>query len=204
MSYSYFLHVLLHLSCSLADRWGITANFTTYFLYSSPFSAFRGVMFHSRPVHSFMLSPYHFLCLPLRLLPCTVPCRIVLANPDDCVILWRARTTSACVLSRFHVVIQYPHPQTWQTGFGRRAGWKGRGLSCGHTAQKSRKRMNHAQNSSLTRYMRDLRISSVCLTSNLRSCPPMFAGSELYAIPGFEQLKTRLRVRVYAILRCFT
>ena len=77
-------------------------------------------------------------------------------------------------------------------------------LSCGHTAQKSRKRMNHAQNSSLTRYMRDLRISSVCLTWNLRSGPPMFAGSALYAIPGFEQLKTRLRVRVYAVLRCFT
>ena len=45
---------------------------------------------------------------------------------------------------------------------------------------------------------------AVCLTWNLRSCPPMFAGSALNAIPGFEQLKTRLRVRVYAVLRCFT
>ena len=56
----------------------------------------------------------------------------------------------------------------------------------------------------LTRYISDLRISSVFLTWNLRSCAPMFAGSALYTIPGFEQLKTRLRVRVYAVLRCFT
>ena len=30
-----------------------------------------------------MLSSYRFLCLPLCLLPWTVPCRIVLASPDD-------------------------------------------------------------------------------------------------------------------------
>ena len=30
-----------------------------------------------------MLSSHRFLCLPLRLPPCTVPCRIVLASPDD-------------------------------------------------------------------------------------------------------------------------
>ena len=73
-----------------------------------------------------------------------------------------------------------------------------------HTAQNSRKRMNHAQISSLTWYISDLRISSVFLTWNLRSCAPMFAVSVLYAIPGFEQLKTRLRVKVCAVLRCFT
>ena len=73
-----------------------------------------------------------------------------------------------------------------------------------HTAQNSRKRMNHAQISSLTWYFSDLRISSVFLTWNLRSCAPDFAVSVLYAIPGFEQLKTRLRVNVCAVLRCFT
>ena len=73
-----------------------------------------------------------------------------------------------------------------------------------HTAQNSRKRMNHAQISSLTWYISDLRISSVFLTWNLRSFAPMFAVSVLYAIPGFEQLKTRLRVKVCAVLRCFT
>jgi hypothetical protein len=49
--------------------------------------------------------------------------------------------------------------------------------------------MNRAQMPSLTRYIRDLRISSVFLTWNLRSCPPMFAKSVLCAIPGFEELK---------------
>ena len=59
----------LHLSRSLADRWGTTADFTTSFLHSSRFSAFRSMLFHSRPVHSLMLSSHRFLCLPLRLPP---------------------------------------------------------------------------------------------------------------------------------------
>ena len=44
---------------------------------------FRSMMFHSRPVHSLMLSSHRFLCLPLRLPPCTAACMIVLASPDD-------------------------------------------------------------------------------------------------------------------------
>ena len=43
---------LSYLSHSLADRWGTTVDFTTSFLHSSWFSAFRGMMFHSRPVRS--------------------------------------------------------------------------------------------------------------------------------------------------------
>ena len=73
---------LSYLSRSLADRWGTTVDFTTSFLHSSRFSAFCSMMFHSRPVHSLMLSSHRFLCLPL-LPPWTVPCRIVLASPDD-------------------------------------------------------------------------------------------------------------------------
>jgi hypothetical protein len=69
--------------------------------------------------------------------------------------------------------------------------WIYNSLRPNHTAQKSRKRMNCALISSLTRYIRDLRISSVFLTWNLRRCPPMFARSALYAI------------RVYAVLRCY-
>ena len=72
-----------HLSRSLADRWGTTVDYTTRFLHSSRFSAFRSMIFHSRPFHSLMLSSHRFLCLPLRLPPCTVPCRTVLASPDD-------------------------------------------------------------------------------------------------------------------------
>ena len=63
------LTFLSYLSRSLADRWGTTADFTTSFLHSSRFSAFRSMMFHSRPIHSLMLSSHRFLCLPLRLPP---------------------------------------------------------------------------------------------------------------------------------------
>ena len=46
-----------HLSCSLADRWGTTVDFTTNFLHSSRFSAFHSMVFHSRPVYCLMLFP---------------------------------------------------------------------------------------------------------------------------------------------------
>ena len=76
------LHLHLHLSCSLADRWGSTGDFTTDFLHFPRFSAFRRMMLFSRPVPYLMLSCHRFLCLPLRLPPCTVPCKTVLASPD--------------------------------------------------------------------------------------------------------------------------
>ena len=72
-----YLLILSYLSRSLADHWGTTVDFTTSFLHSSRFSAFRSMMFHWRPVHSLMLSSHRFLCLPLRLPPWTVPCRRV-------------------------------------------------------------------------------------------------------------------------------
>ena len=65
-TYGTSLHLHLHLSRSLADRWGTTVDSTTSFLHSSRFSAFRSVIFHSRPVYSLM-SSHRFLCLPLRL-----------------------------------------------------------------------------------------------------------------------------------------
>ena len=37
----------------------------------------------SRTVHSLMLSSHLFLCLPCLLLPFTVPCKMVLARPDE-------------------------------------------------------------------------------------------------------------------------
>ena len=63
------LLILSYLSRSLADRWVTTVDFITRFLHSSRFSPFRSMMFHSRPVHSLMLSSHRFLCLPLRLPP---------------------------------------------------------------------------------------------------------------------------------------
>ena len=51
--------VSVYLSRSLADRWGTTVDFTTSFLCSSRFSAFRSVIFHSRPVHTLILSSHN-------------------------------------------------------------------------------------------------------------------------------------------------
>ena len=59
---------LSYLSCSLVDRLGTTVDLTTSFLHSSQFSAFRTSIFHSRPVHSLMLSSHRFLCLFISLL----------------------------------------------------------------------------------------------------------------------------------------
>ena len=53
---------------------------------SSIFSLFSTALWdlvNSRPVHSLMLSSHLFLCLPCLLLPFTVPCKMVLARPDE-------------------------------------------------------------------------------------------------------------------------
>ena len=50
------LLILSYLSRSLADCWGTTVDLTTSFLHSSRFLSFRSMVFHSRPVHSLMLS----------------------------------------------------------------------------------------------------------------------------------------------------
>ena len=72
-----------YLSRSLADRWGTTVDFTTSFLHFSQFLAFHSMIFHSRPVHSLMLSSHRFLCLPLRLPPWTVPCQYKTVEISD-------------------------------------------------------------------------------------------------------------------------
>ena len=61
--YVCYLSYLSYLSRSLADRWGTTVDLKTSFLHSSRFSALRSSIFHSRPVHSLMLSSHRFLCL---------------------------------------------------------------------------------------------------------------------------------------------
>ena len=64
-------YLISHLSRSLVDLWGTTVDFTTSFLHSSRFSAFRSTccIFHPRPIHPVVLSSRCFLCLPLRLPP---------------------------------------------------------------------------------------------------------------------------------------
>ena len=53
---------------------------------SSTFSLFSTALWdlaNSRPVHSLMLSSHLFLCLPCLHPPFTVPCKMVLARPDE-------------------------------------------------------------------------------------------------------------------------
>ena len=62
---------------------GTTDGFTTSFLHFSLFSTALWDLANSRPVHFLMLSSHLFFCLPCLLPPFTVPCKMVLARPDE-------------------------------------------------------------------------------------------------------------------------
>ena len=70
-------------SLNREGRWGTTDDFATSFLHFSLFSTAFWDLPNSRPVHSLMLSSHLFLCLPCLLPPFTVPCKMVLARPDE-------------------------------------------------------------------------------------------------------------------------
>ena len=53
------------------------------FLHFSLFSTALWDLPNSRPFHSLMLSSHLFLCLPCLLPPFTMPCKMVLARPDE-------------------------------------------------------------------------------------------------------------------------
>ena len=72
-----------HQSLTREGRWGTTDDFATSFLHFSLFSTALWDLANSRPVHSLMLSSHLFLCLPCLLPPFTVPCKMVLARPDE-------------------------------------------------------------------------------------------------------------------------
>ena len=76
-------HHCHHLSLNREGRWGTTDDFATSFLHFSLFSTALWDLPNSRPVHSLMLSSHLFLCLPCLLPPFTVPCKMVLARPDE-------------------------------------------------------------------------------------------------------------------------
>ena len=79
-----FLHYYHHhQSLKHEGRWGTTDDFATSFLHFSLFSTALWDLPNSRPVHSLILSSHLFLCLPCLLPPFTVPCKMVLARPDD-------------------------------------------------------------------------------------------------------------------------
>ena len=72
-----------HLSLNREGRRGTTDDFTSSFPHFSLFSTVLWNLVNSRPVHSLMLSSHLFFCLPCFLLPFFVPCKMVLARPDE-------------------------------------------------------------------------------------------------------------------------
>ena len=72
-----------HQSLNREGRWGTTDDIATSFLHCSLFSTALWDLPNSRPVHSLMLSSHLFVCPPCLLPPFTVPCKMVLARPDE-------------------------------------------------------------------------------------------------------------------------
>ena len=82
-SFHHHHHHHHHLSLNREGRLGTTDDFATSFLHFSLFSTALWDLENSRPVHSLMLSSHLFLCLPCLRPPFTVPCKMVLARPDE-------------------------------------------------------------------------------------------------------------------------
>ena len=95
-------HHHYHLFLNHEGRWGTTDDFATSFLHFSLFSTAFLDLPNSRPVHSLMLSSHLFLCLPCLLPPFTVPCKMVLARPDE-----RETLPYHCSLHLFMIVRRY-------------------------------------------------------------------------------------------------
>ena len=72
-----------HLFLNREGRWGITYDFATCSLHFPLFSTALRDLPNSRPVHSLMMSSHLFHCLLCLLPPITVPCKIILARPDE-------------------------------------------------------------------------------------------------------------------------
>ena len=73
----------LHLSINREGRWAPQMFHNHFFLHFSLFSTAPWDLANSKPVHSLMLSSHLFLCLPYLLRPFTVPCKMVLARPEE-------------------------------------------------------------------------------------------------------------------------
>ena len=79
----YFTFISSHLSLNCEVCWGTTDDLANSFLHfhCSPLAPWD--LATSRPVHFLMLSSQLFLCLPCLVYPSTVPCKMVLARPDE-------------------------------------------------------------------------------------------------------------------------
>ena len=76
-------HCILFCLITLEGRRGTTDEFITFHFHLVLFSAALVEMAKPIPVHSLILSSRLFLCLPLFLIPFTVPCRVVFAKPEN-------------------------------------------------------------------------------------------------------------------------
>ena len=76
------LFTLQYYLINCQGHWGTTDDFTTSFLHFSLFSTALWDLANSRPVPSLM-SSHLFFCLPHLLPPFSVPCKMVLAKPDE-------------------------------------------------------------------------------------------------------------------------
>ena len=90
---SHHHHHHYHLPLNREGRWGTTDDFATSFFHFFLFSTALWDLPNSRLVHSLILSSHLVLCLPCLLPPFTVPCKMVLARPDE-------RETAVCVSLR--------------------------------------------------------------------------------------------------------
>ena len=72
-----------HPTCNCKGCWGTSDDFTTSFLHFYLFSTALWDVANSRTVHSLIFSSHLFICLPCLLPPFTVPCKMVLARPDE-------------------------------------------------------------------------------------------------------------------------
>ena len=93
------IHHHHHQSVNREGRWGTTDDFATSFLHFSLFSTALWDLPNSRPVHFLMLSSHLFLCPPCLLPPFTVPCKRVLARPNE-----RETRPYHCSLRHFTIV----------------------------------------------------------------------------------------------------
>ena len=76
------IHHHHHQSLNHEGCWGTTDDFATSFLHFAQFSTALWDLPNSRPVF-LMLFSHLFLCPPFLLPPFTVPCKMVLARPDE-------------------------------------------------------------------------------------------------------------------------
>ena len=69
--------------CHLCPWFNLSLHHISLFLHLILSSTSLRALQNFHPVHSEILFSQRFYCRPLLLPPCTVPCKIVLASPDD-------------------------------------------------------------------------------------------------------------------------